>query len=263
MFDHICYIYTSGFRMRLFKTAYIFACVLLVFILGSSCSGRKNEAQRKGTIPKDDMIDILTELYVTDGLLIMPFIQEWYQSTDSISAYRDVIAKYGYTKADFDRTMRFYFMKKPKKLMKIYEQALARLSEMESRYEQEASKLQSQTMDFWNGRQLYSETGDSTGFDIRFGRLNHYLSFTVTVFPDDQSVNPRPAIYTCHPDSAETGKRHYIRTLAYIKDGQPHKYVYLISDKNRSGVRLMGDLFYPELNTAGGKHFIIEDISLK
>jgi hypothetical protein len=240
--------------------------IILTFI-PFSCSRRKNEAERKDVIPQNKMTDIITDLYITDGLLVMPIVHQWYDTKqDTLSAYKDVIRSHGYTKEEFDKTLRFYFIKKPKQLMKMYEQALARLSEMETRYDQEATQLQLKLSNYWNGPQILASPGngaDSSSFNIKLDFWNvYYLAFTVTVFPDDQAVNPKPLIYTCNSDSINSGTRFYVKTLRYIKDGRPHRYQYQINDPARTRLRFMGDLFDSGNNPSLQKHFIIENISL-
>lgn len=253
--------------MKSITAKYIIIPSIILLLAGSSCFKRKNDADRKDAIPQEKMIDIITDLYITDGLMIMPVVHHWYDSRDSISAYTDVIAGHGYTKEEFDRTLRFYFIKRPKQLMKMYEQALARLSEMESRFDQEAQQYQSKITNYWKGRSFYAAPGkegsDSTEFDLTVDFSNiYYLSFTATVHPDDQTVNPSPVIYTCHPDSAETGSRHYVKTMEYIKDGRQHRYVYQINDPNKTRLRFRGNLFDAGNNPSLEKHFLIEDITL-
>lgn len=230
-----------------------------------SCFKRQNETG-KNSIPRDKLTDIITDLYITDGLVAIPEVNHWYKKKDSISAYREVIEGHGYSKDEFDATLRFYFIKKPKQLMKIYEQALARLSEMETLYDQEVTKFHSKISNYWTGREFYSIPGqgsDSTAFDIKTIFWNvYYLSFSATFFPDDQSVNNAPVIYSCHPDSTETGKRHYVTTMNYIKDGVPHKYTYQINDPDKSHTRIMGDLSGEGNNPSLLRDFIIDDISL-
>lgn len=246
--------------MNLKKTN-IFIVILAVFIASVSCFKRKTEVERNNLIEQDQMIDILTDLYITDGLLILPLVHHWYEPKDSIAAYRDVIESHGETKEDFDRTIKFYFVKKPKQLMKMYEQVLARLSEMESRYDQETARFQAQVGKMWKGKETLTQT-DTTVFNIKNDFWNiYYLSFTATVLPEDQSVNPRPVIFTVHPDSALSGTRHYVNTINYIKDGLPHRYVYQINDPNKSRLLLMGNLFAKDNNPVE-QHFLIEEISL-
>ncbi len=241
------------------------AVILFFVIAGLSCSRRKNEADRKNIIPHDKFIEVLTDVYITDGLLIQPIVHHWYKSNDSIAAYRDVLQNHGYTKEQFDNTLRFYFIKRPKQLMKIYEKALAKLSEMQSRYDQEIARQR--PSNYWSGRPFYASPGiagaDSTDFNIKFDFANvYYLTFTATVFPEDQAIDPKPVIYTCHPDSATTGSRYYINSLPYIKDGLPHMYTFQINDPDKTRTRLMGNLIDNCNSPSLERHFVIEEISI-
>ena len=97
-----------------------------------SCSGRRSKAEHKDIIPVDDLTSILTDSYLADGLLAIPEIRYKFNDGDTLQSYIDIVEDHGYTKDDMDRTMRYYFIRKPKKLVKIYDKVLGDLSEMES-----------------------------------------------------------------------------------------------------------------------------------
>lgn len=242
----------------------ILVCIFIISLSGLSCSSRKNKLDRSGLIPRKELTDIITDLYITDGLMTSYSVRQRYTPPDSLAAYRDVIEKHGYTKETMDKTMRFYIVKKPKKLIQIYDQVLARLSEMDSRYEKVAAAQQSKLGNMWKGKDVYScpdVNRDTTLFDIDVPSLGLFsISLNVTVFPDDRNANPQFIAYTCHPDSIETGKRYYINALPYFKDGQPHKYKYHININNKSNQHLRGWLYYPESPIMSEGHYLIEDI---
>jgi hypothetical protein len=218
-------------------------------------------------IPEKELTSIITDLYISDGLLTLPRINHWYYQLDSLSVYKTVIEKHGYTKEAMDKTLKYYFIKKPKKLIKIYDQVLAVLSEMESRYEKEVILMQSKLSNLWKGKDIYAfpdaSGNDSTDFAITVVNPSSYtLKFTVTLYPDDQAINPRMTAYTCNPDSIETGKRHYYKTISYIKDGQPHTYSLIINALKKSDYHFRGLLFNSDkVQDDCGRHLTIEDIS--
>jgi hypothetical protein len=87
--------------------------------------------------------------------------------------------------------------------------------------------------------------------------------FSVTLFPDDQSVNPRITAYSCHPDSIETGKRNYFETINYIKDGQPHTYTLIVSVPKNTTLHFKGWLYdFDNHPDEWEKHVSIENISI-
>ena len=246
-----------------------FALIISVLLLAVAvaCSGRKNPIDTRNIIPEKEMPSIITDLYITDGLLTLPNIINLYSHLDTLSCYKEVLKKHGYTKENMDKTLKYYFVKNPRQLIKIYDQVLAILSEMEARYEKEIVIIQSKSSNYWTGDNFYSfpdpSGNNSTDFDITISNAGSYtLSFIVTLYPDDQSVNPRLTAYTCHPDSIETGKRRYLKTLNYIKDGQPHTYMVIIKARNKSDFHLRGSLFnYDNYPDVWGKHLSIAKIS--
>lgn len=233
-----------------------------------SCSGRKNKLDKKNLIPERELVSLLTDIHIADGLLTLPKINSWASSLDSISSYYQVIEKHGYTKGMMDRTMKYYFLNNPKKLNKIYDQVLGILSEMESRLDKESNIEQAHISNIWRGKDFYSipsfSGNDSTMFDVTLQRSGFYtLSFSATLFPDDQSINARAIAYSSSPDSIDTGKRQYFKSIDYIKDGRPHIYNLTLSVQENT-IRHLRGWFYDFNNCPSTikRHINIEDISL-
>src|SRR5674536_806 len=120
-------------------TRFTFLILIIISIMMGSCSGRKNKLDKKNLIPEKDLVSILTDIYITDGLLTVPNIILRASSLDSITTYYQVIESHGYTKEAMDRTMKYYFIENPKRLNKIYDKVLGILSEMESRVDKEVA----------------------------------------------------------------------------------------------------------------------------
>jgi hypothetical protein len=233
-----------------------------------SCSGRKTKLDKKNLIPEKELVSVLTDIHIADGLLALPKINSWSSSLDSISAYYQVIEKHGYTKEIMDKTMSYYFLNNPKKLNKIYDQVLGILSEMESRVEKESSIENARISNLWKGKDFYSipslSGNDSAFFDMALPRSGTYaLLFSATLFPDDQSINPRATVYSCSPDSIDTERGQDIKSICYIKDGRPHNYKVIIAVPGNR-IRHLKGWFY-DLNNpfnCTDKHVKIENISL-
>jgi len=244
---------------------YIMICTLLVL---SSCSGRKKRLNHKNMIPEKELIKILTDTYIADGILGLPSIRYWYTTADSLLTYNKVIEQHGYTKEAMDRTMKYYFIKKPKELVEIYDRVLGNLSEMESLVEKEMQLHIAQTSEFWKGKTTYilpdPSGDDSTSFDIKIAGSGFYtLRFTAIIFPSDELEKPRLFGYTCHLDSIETGKRDYLNTIEYIKDGQPHEYHMRVNVPYNRPLYLKGWFINSHSYSESlEKHAIIKAISL-
>jgi hypothetical protein len=249
-------------------TRYFLPVLIVFMIVAGSCSGRKNKAEHKDIIPDKDLISILTDVHLADGLLSLPSINDRFSWSDTLSPYIDIIEGHGYTKPQMDRTMRYYFIKKPKKLLKIYDKVLGGISEIESRVDKEYLKVVGEGQNIWPGKSFYSYPGnpgeDLTWFDFPVSYAQIYsLKFTLTMYPDDLSVNPRLGLFFSHPDTAGNETRISISTLPYIKDGQPHTYKIILHQKLPPPVRLTG-WFINQEETAPDKekHFRVEDIIL-
>ncbi len=248
---------------------YILPALIAFSVLAFSCAGRKNKAERRDIIPEKDLISILTDVYIADGLLALPKVNFLFSSGDTLSNYLDVIRKHGYTKGQMDRTMRFYFIKRPNKLVEIYDKVLGTISEMESRTSKELPAFYStREVNAWPGKQFYSSPGprgkDTAWFDFPFDFTGIYnLKFTLTIYPDDQSVNPHAAIYFLHSDSTGNEKRIYFPEFPYLKDGRPHNYSILLKQDLPVPLRLRGWFVDQENQTPFiERHILVENISL-
>jgi|SRR5664280_1312072 hypothetical protein len=249
-------------------TRFGFLILIFLSLIAGSCSGRKPKLDKKNLIPEKELVSLLTDIHIADGLLVLPKINFWASSLDSISSYYQIIEKHGYTKELMDKTMKYYFLNDPKKLNKIYDQVLGILSEMESYIEKESNIVLAHITNKWPGKEFYSipslSGNDSTQFDITLSSGGTYsLSLSVILFPDDQSANPKPTVYSCSPDSIDTGKRNYINSIKYIKDGKPHTYKLLFT-LPANQVRHLRGWLYDFNNCPNGieKHIKIDNISL-
>jgi hypothetical protein len=246
----------------------VFLILITMSLIISSCESRRSKIDRKNLIPENELVSILTDIYLTDGLIGMPRIAMKYSPFDSISTYNHIIDEHGYTKEIMDNSMKYYFIKDTKKLIKIYDKVLGILSEMESRVRRDIEKTKPETGKLWPGPDFYSfpdpSGTDSAFFDISFTKPGSYtLTAKVTLFPGDQSLNPRLTAFTCHPDSIETGKREYIQPVYYLKDGHEHQYSLTFTVPLKTTMHVRG-CFYDFSNNPDdwGKHLVIRNIDV-
>ncbi len=241
--------------------------ILIMFsLVAGACSSRKNKLDRSGIIPEKDLTSIIRDIYITNALLDLPEVRTWYIPIDSLSTYKEVIGKYGYTKEAMDKTIKYYFIKKPKDLVKIFDHVLGTYSAMDSRFEKELLLEENRVANIWNGKELYlypePAGSDSTYFSIKVRPGVSILTYTLTLFPDDYSVNPRLIAWYCNYDSIETGKKYWIKTLNYLKDGEPHTYAVYLTIPGKSIVLLRGWLYdFEDYPADFRRHLRIEKIS--
>jgi hypothetical protein len=154
-------------------------------------------------------------------------VRKVFNEKDSISNYIDVIEKHGYTKEQMDATMKYYFVNDPKKLQKIYDQVVAKLTEMQSGLE--AKSPLKKVFNLWNQKTSFNLPADGVHnplfFSIPVKDTGMYtLSFTCVLFTDDKSLYPRTTIYFWHTDDTEQGVRNPWDKIDLIRDGLSHDY---------------------------------------
>jgi len=247
---------------------FIIVILILLSLCTGSCSSRKKKLDKRNLIPEKEFTDILTESNIANGLFTLQEIRDLYPLQDTSSAYYYVAEQHGYSREVMDKTLKYYYIKKTKKLIEIYDHILGTLSELESLSEKELAVLNAKKANIWTYSEVYSfpetEQSDSGMFEIKLPKKGFYdLSLTATFFPDDKSVKPKVVAYTCHSDSLETGKRKYIETIDFIKDGFPHTYTYRIAVPVKSAIMCTGWLYdYDNCTDDKDRHMRIENISL-
>lgn len=199
-------------------------------------------------IPEKPFTSILSDMYLGGGLLSLPEIRTKFSMRDSIETYIDIIKSYGYTYDAMDNTLKYYFIKRPKKLLRIYDRILGNLSEMEAFYQNEPVEPPVREPNQWNGNPSFTFPDPAGNSNPEFSRTisipsTFTFEATVVVYPDDPSVDPQMIFWYTDADSSETGKRVYISGLKYIKDGHPHTYTVTGKITEAHPVILHGSLF--------------------
>lgn len=208
---------------------YIIPVVLIILMAAASCAGRRNKTEHKDIIPVDDLTSILTDAYLADGLLALPEIRYNFNESDTLQSYIDIIENHGYTYDEMDRTMRYYFIRKPKRLVKIYDKVLGKLSEMESIADMDLLTFSSRNLNLWPGERFFHlpgpDSSDVPWIDTSgdfYGTI--HLSFTITIYPGDQTVDPHIGFWFSQLDSGAIEKRAGFTPIRLLKDGRPHSY---------------------------------------
>jgi hypothetical protein len=203
----------------------IFTVVLIVLL--SSCGSGDRKARRSQMVPARDLVPLLTDLYLADGLLAYQPVKNIFNAKDSILNYIDIIGKHGYTKEQVDNTLKYYFVQNPKKLQKIYDQVLSQLTEIES--EIVSNTPSRQVFNLWNQKSSIRLPEDGIHnplfFSIPIKDTGMYtFTFDYLLFNDDQSLNPRTVIYFWYSDDTEQGVKDPWESVELTRDGTRHNY---------------------------------------
>jgi hypothetical protein len=243
--------------------------ILVLLIPATLLYSCKSSDTNHKLIPAKDLVDVLSELYIADGLLAFPPVRARFFAKDTISNYVDIIQRYGYTKARMDYTMRYYFEKRPKKLEHIYDLVLTRLSEKQALLEKEIPVFPVVPFNLWKGPGYLAvpETGtqNPVWFTIPVKDTGNYvLTFTTVVYADDQSLNPKVTLFFWHTDSSKTEFRINWPGEDLPKDGQRHSYSLSKRNSDTTMTHISGWLLDSDPKAGRWvKHAKIENIVLR
>ena len=91
----------------------LFFISIILFL--ASCTSVIDKPDRKNLIPEKKLVPLLTEIQLANGLMSSTTVQDWVVRIDSTTTYHYIAEKHGYTKEAIDKTLRYYFMKKPRR----------------------------------------------------------------------------------------------------------------------------------------------------
>jgi len=247
----------------------IFFIIIALTII--SCSGNSGNTRKSKRVPDKDVVSILTDLYLADGLLGLPPVRTVFSKKDSTTNYIEIIKKHGYTKEQMDMTIRYFFIRNPKRLEKIYDEVLARLSEMQSRLATESPPASTPVApaNLWTLATSFvvpdAGVTNPIPFSIPVKDTGTYeLSMTIVVYPDDKSLNPTINVFFWHTDGTEPGVRDYWAPVVLPKDGLRHNYTLSKKLTDKTFTHFNGWLLYSEPRPGRWeKHAIIENILLR
>ncbi len=225
----------------------ITSALLTLSVLITSCKDR-TKLDDAYIVPDDAIVNILTDTYLAEALMDVASVRSIYQFRDSISNVKDITGHYGYTKAQLDSTLKYYFLYKPKKFEKLYDRVTGNLLEMEANLNtennQDAPPPQS---NLWNGKASYlfpdEYRTDSIAFSIPLPGpgLYRFKAFYL-LYADDQSIDPQVKIYFTVNDKENIDTIMW-EPYALVKDGKSNLIRLEKRLDNPGAVKLEGNLF--------------------
>ncbi len=238
-------------------------------ILAACNPSDQGKPDRKMLIPENKLVDILTDTYLTSGMLDVVEIRNTWGQRDSILNYIDVIRSHGYTYQQFDSTLKYYFIVKPKRLARIYDKVTGNLLELEARVMNEKGPGEITSEDnMWTGKKTYSLpedfTRDPIWFDIPVDIPGTYvLKADIMIFPDDGSLDPRVTVFFSTVDSTGVEKRDYWQEVRLHKDGESRTIEIRKKLVSANRVHIRGWLLnHANQQGAWQKHARVRNVSL-
>ncbi len=231
--------------------------VVLVLLAGMvvACGGKKEPEGQ--VIPPDELVPVLEDLYVADGYFSLRYLREQVAGTDSMSNYRDILKKYGYTLRDMEKTIDYYTKEDHLEELKgVYDVVTKDLRDLlEKTFEEEhtAGMQGKQAEDLWVGPREYhlprEGQRDKIAVDIPLRGPGVYsLSLKIKISHNDGSKRPYIHLWFWKDDGTKEGKRIAWDMRRVPKDGRWHRFIlakkltdgsmthlkgYLVDDENR------------------------------
>ncbi|MQY78217.1 MAG: DUF4296 domain-containing protein [Bacteroidetes bacterium] len=251
---------------------YISIVITSLLILQFACSNPEEQIKRSDIIPEEDLVPLLVDIHLSEGLLILSKVNKEYPGRDSVSNYTDVINKHGFEKEDFDKTIHFY-SNKPDELDEIYELVISELSKMEvriigpARYTEEAARQMRRNL--WNRKREWHLPQDGEkeqiGFNIRVYATGIYsLSARIKMYKDDESVNPSVFVYYWYNDGSKYGFRDPFPEIKIEKTGQDsiYKISKILTDPKVTHMK-GSILYHKKKRSKWSKHVDVLDIKVE
>lgn len=253
-------------KNRISNLSKIIPLLMLLMLLDASCFKTKDDTSYRNIIPEESFVSILKELHLSNGLLTLPDIRKQLEG-DSLMIYIEIIESHGYSKETLDTTLQYYFMKNPKKLIRIYDRMVGDFTALQTQLQSEQKQPESIMPDQWEGEKVLEFPGDeesgNNDFQLTFTSTGYFsLRFTATVFPDDQTFNPSFTGTLITTDARGSVSEKNLYVLKYLKDGHPHEYKIEGSASGKTSIVLRGRFYnYSSDPVFGNSHARIENIS--
>ena len=201
--------------------------IILFFIFsGVACLHQKSKIPKSEIIPEKDLIPILVEMHLADGLMNVSEIRYMYPGRDSISNYQDILQKYGYDKELFDRTIQYY-ADQTDDLDDLYENVISELTKLYSQIQRTSRQIpqEDKVTNLWNQKEVWHLPADGETNPVRFeipvkGPGKYIITATIRMYEDDESRNPTVTAYFWFDDGSEYGHVDYFKSSPIEKDGK-------------------------------------------
>jgi hypothetical protein len=202
-------------------------------------------------IPEKDMVPIFVEVFITDAVVSTAHFSQEFTRRDSIDYYKPIYSKFGYTEAQFTKTVQFY-LSKPDALDKILDKVVNELAKLEIINQQKYSLPERQvakdvrlSKNLWKGRRNWTlpinGTQEMIEFEVPFEGPGIYSATAdVKVLPKDESINPEMTIWFNVKDEYSETIAIGQKSTQYNKDGETQTITLAAMYKDTTALHFAG-----------------------
>jgi hypothetical protein len=248
-------LHSLSFYMQKYLYLLLFVAVFV------SCKEKKDKLY----IPRKDFVAILADMHLADAYYSSHFEQSKLHN-DSLNFYNRILGNYGYTKAQFDTTMKYYSIHSDKFDL-VYEDVITLLNKTEPDIYQNRPSDMQDTVNIWHGKNSWYLPAEGEHkripVDLKLkGKGKYEINFTYKVYPDDQSKNLRTDLYFAS-DSGAKPKKDTLKTIRYEKGGRTSVVTITKELKDSTLTHLKGYLLDHDQRTGQWKmHVVIEGLKV-
>jgi hypothetical protein len=240
--------------------------ILILILLGISALSCQNKHQNSNIIPRKWFVAILTDIHLADGYY-GNHAQLSRLHNDTVNFYNSIYKNYGYTKAQFDTTLKYYAIHSDK-FDELYEEVVTRLNKMDQENLQMHPMFTDTVKNIWSGKNSWELPKDGPQKKIPVnlklkGKGRYAITFTCRVYPDDESVNPRTSLYFWHENKKKKGVCDSLKSSSYEKDGRL-QIISIIKELNDSNVTYLKGFLLNHKDKSGSwkKHVLINGLKV-
>lgn len=120
---------------RSFLPGKVLILASIIILLGTGC-GEKKQIRGKEYVPREDMVELMLEIHLLDGITNDVKYYRKYNPNDSINLYSQIFEDHGYSKVTFDSTLKEY-ARHPYLLDELYNDVMMKLNLLQDQLNQE------------------------------------------------------------------------------------------------------------------------------
>lgn len=222
-----------------------------------------NTGCKEKLIPQRDMVNILSEIFITDEMVKSNQFVRTLHRRDTIDYYSSIFKKYGYNELQFVHTLDYY-LENITELEKIMDKVVANLSVLEAESTASSSQsmersdvIESDIQNLWKQKTHWKwpEDGDqnSLSFSIPVKGPGIYTVSALTVVqPDDQAQNPSMQAWF-HTKDEPPEFQFNPQAKAYQKDGKKRTVSIRFELTDTTMTHFMGNLMSHQAKTGDWK----------
>jgi hypothetical protein len=235
--------------------------LLSLLLFAFACKTKKTET----IIPKDKFKEILVKLELVDSYYNINYGR--FNTLKDTNYYNPAIAKYGYTRAQFDSTFNYY-SRNPEKFEALSDEIINDLQKMEQELYVLNSFETDSVSNLYKGKQRWNLPRNGIITKIPFSVAikdtgNYNINIRLRLLPEDNANNPRLTAYFWYNDGTKEGHRELFPEIPYKKTSELTLYKTSKRCKNKKITFIKGWILNYDYHKGSYRFAEVKNIYIK